>query len=145
MGNILEEHPLLGVGFGTFTLSFEDYKYTDNYMVREFPEHTTENMYLMWLAETGWVGFASRVLFLGAMVLCVFRAYRRESQLLQRHLLLAYLAAAGGLAFNLLTLDILNEPTLRMSFWLFSGVAIACSEGEEAFRESNSSLSQNGA
>ncbi len=125
VGNILDEHPLLGVGFGTYTLSFVKYKYTENYMEREFPEHTTENMYLMVLAETGWIGLVSWVLLMGGMMVLVFRAYRRTHAGLQRHLLLAYLAAAGGIAFNLLTWDILNEPTLRMSYWMFSGLALA--------------------
>ena len=68
MGNILEEHPFLGVGFGTFTRAFERFKHTENYMEREFPEHTTENMYLMFLAETGWAGLLSRLALMGRFV-----------------------------------------------------------------------------
>jgi O-antigen ligase len=130
VGNILDEHPFLGVGFGTYTLSFSQYKYTENYMEREFPEHTTENMYLMALAETGWIGLMSRVLLMGGMMILAFRAYCSARSGVQRHLLLAYLAAAGGLAFNMLTWDILNEPTLRMSYWMFSGLALAYCRAE---------------
>ena len=126
VGNILAEHPLLGVGFGTFSLAFDKYKYTENYIEREFNFHTAENMYLMVLAETGWIGFSSWMLLMGAVVVWVFRAYRREPEGEQRYLMLAYLAATGGLSINLLTWDILNDPTLRMSYWMFSGLALAC-------------------
>ena len=132
VGNILEEHPFLGVGFGTFTRAFEQFKYTENYMEREFPEHTTENMYLMFLAETGWAGLVSRLALMGAVLILVCRAYRRTAKGEQRHLLLAYLAGAGGLAFNMLSWDILNEPTLRMTYWMLTGLALAASCTEQA-------------
>lgn len=125
VSNILDEHFLLGVGFGTFTLSFDKYKYTDNYIVREFPEHTTENMYLMILAETGWIGLASWILLMGGCVIIVYRGYRHTCEGVRLYLLGSYLAAVGGLAFNMLTWDIFNEPTLRISYWMFSGLALA--------------------
>ena len=77
VGNILAEHPLTGVGFGTFTREFEKYRYAENYMVREFPEHTTENMYLMFLAETGLVGLIARIALLAAIGMIAFRAWRK--------------------------------------------------------------------
>jgi O-antigen ligase len=125
VANILDEHFFLGVGFGTFTLSFDNYKYTNNYIEREFPEHTTENMYLMVLAETGLMGFISWALLMGGIAVIVLRAYRRACARGQINLLLSYLAAVGGLAFNMITWDIFNEPTLRMSYWMFSGLALA--------------------
>lgn len=127
VGNILKEHPVLGVGFGTFTRVFDQYKYTDNYMEREFSEHTTENMYLIFLAETGWAGLASSLALMGAILVLAFRAYGRLADSQQRHLLLAYLAGSGGLVFNMLTWDILNEPTLRMTYWILTGLALAAS------------------
>ena len=127
VGNILEEHPVLGVGFGTFTRAFDQFKYTESYMEREFPEHTTENMYLMFLAETGWAGLVSQLALMGTALVMVFRAYRRSAHGEQRNFLLAYLSGAGGLTFNMLTWDILNEPTLRMSYWMLTGLALAAS------------------
>ena len=126
--NILREHAVLGVGFGTFTRSFERFKHTENYIEAEFSEHTTENMYLMFLAETGWLGLGSRLALMAAILTVLFRTYRHSAQSEQRDFLLAYLSGAGGLAFNMLTWDVLNEPTLRMSYWMFTGLAIAASK-----------------
>jgi O-antigen ligase len=111
VGNILAEHPLLGVGFGTFTREFERYRYSENYMVREFPEHTTENMYLMFLAETGILGLTSRLILMVAIFLVVLRAWLRAVDGAGKDLLWAYLVGYICLAVNMLTWDILNEPT----------------------------------
>jgi O-antigen ligase len=132
VGNILVEHPLLGVGFGTFTREFEKYRYAENYMVREFPEHTTENMYLMFLAETGIAGLLSRLALMGAVFLALLRAWRQAPEGPRRDLLWAYLAGYGGLAFNMLTWDVLNEPTMRMAYWLWTGLVLGSTRlGEE--------------
>lgn len=123
--NILERHPVLGLGFGTFTLSFDKYKYTDNYMVREFPEHTTENMYLMSLAETGLAGLFSRLLLMGSFVVYAWKGYQREVEAKYRAGYYAYIAACSGLGLHMLTWDILNEPTLRITYWLLGGLVLA--------------------
>ena len=125
VGNILAEHPLLGVGFGTFTREFEKYRYAENYMVREFPEHTTENMYLMFLAETGVLGLLARLALMAAIFVAVFGAWRRAEPGPRRDLLWAYLAGYVGLALNMLTWDVLNEPTMRMVYWLWTGLALS--------------------
>ena len=124
VGNILADHPLLGVGFGTFTREFEKYRYDENYMVREFPEHTTENMYLMFLAETGILGLLSRLALMFAIFLLVLRAWRRSADGGGRDLLWAYLVGHISLSVNMLTWDILNEPTMRMTYWLYTGLAL---------------------
>ena len=132
VGNILAEHPLLGVGFGTFTREFERYRYSENYMVREFPEHTTENMYLMFLAETGILGLISRLILMVAIFFVVLRAWLRAVDGAGKDLLWAYLVGYISLAVNMLTWDILNEPTMRMTHWLWTGLALGlvrCGEG----------------
>lgn len=125
VGNMLAEHPFMGVGFGTFTREFEKYRYAENYMVREFPEHTTENMYLMFLAETGVLGLSARLALMTAIFVAVFGAWRRAEPGPRRDLLWAYLAGYAGLAANMLTWDVLNEPTLRMVYWLWTGLALS--------------------
>lgn len=124
VGKILAEHPLLGVGFGTFTREFEQYRYAENYMVREFPEHTTENMYLMFLAEMGIAGLVSSLGVMLAIFLVVLRAWQLAADGPQKDLLWVYLASYISLAFNMLTWDILNEPTMRMTYWLWTGLAL---------------------
>ena len=124
VGNILAEHPLLGVGFGTFTREFERYRYDENYMVREFPEHTTENMYLMFLAETGVLGLLSRLLLMAAVFIVILRAWLRMVDGVRRDLLWAYLVGHVCIVIHMLTWDIMNEPTMRMTYWLWTGLAL---------------------
>ena len=130
VGNILAVHPLTGVGFGTFTREFEKYRYTENYMIREFPEHTTENMYLMFLAETGVLGLLARLALMAAILAVVLRSWRRARPGPRRDLLWAYLASYVALSAHMLTWDILNEPTLRMVYWLWTGLALAAAQLE---------------
>lgn len=125
VANILREHPYLGVGFGTYTRSFEKYRHSENYMVREFAEHTTENMYLMFLAETGWVGLIFRLMLIAGIAIVAIQSYRKAHSGERRDFLFAYWVAAGGLNFNLLTWDLLNEPTLRIYYWVYTGMALA--------------------
>jgi O-antigen ligase len=101
-------------------------------MVREFPEHTTENMYLMFLAETGILGLISRLILMVAIFFVVLRAWRRAVDGAGKDLLWAYLVGYISLAVNMLTWDILNEPTMRMTYWLWTGLALGlvrCGEG----------------
>ena len=130
VGNILAVHPLTGVGFGTFTREFEKYRYTENYMIREFPEHTTENMYLMFLAETGVLGLLARLALMAAILAVVLRSWRRARPGPRRDLLWAYLASYVALSAHMMTWDILNEPTLRMVYWLWTGLALAAARLE---------------
>jgi hypothetical protein len=127
--NILGEQPLLGIGFGNFTRVFDQYKYTDNYMEWEFPYHTTDNMYLMFAAETGLVGVAAALLLFAALGVGLYRAHGRAGKGERRDLLVAFMAGGGGILVNMFTWDALNEPTVRMAFWLMAGVV--CAVGRE--------------
>lgn len=123
--NVLKEHPLLGTGFGNFTRVFATYRDTSNYIVAEFPEHTTDNMYLMVTAETGWLGLAVTLVFFGAVFCTVYRAYRKAPREPPGMLLLAFLAGGIGFLANMGTWDALNDPTIRMTFWLLAGAALS--------------------
>lgn len=123
--NVLKEHPLLGTGFGNFSRVFATYRDTSNYMVWEFPEHTTDNMYLMVTAETGWLGLAAALALCGAVFSTVYRAYRKAPGESPGMLLLAFLAGGIGFLVNMGTWDALNDPTIRMTFWLLAGVALS--------------------
>lgn len=122
----LDDHPLLGVGFGVYSRIFERGKFEHtNPEIWTVGAHTTENMYLLYLVETGWVGLIARLLLQGAVLLVIFRSYRRAADLRQRELLLAVLVSQSGLAFNMLTWDMLAEPTMRMTSWILTGLALA--------------------
>lgn len=123
--NVLEEHPLLGTGFGNFTRVFTTYRDTSNYLVAEFPEHTTDNMYLMVTAEMGWLGLTATLALFGVVFCTVYRAYQRAPGESPGMLLLAFLAGGIGFLVNMGTWDALNDPTIRMTFWILTGAALA--------------------
>jgi len=136
VAHYLNNHPFLGVGFGNYSRIFEKEKYErTNEEIWTVIAHTTENMYLLFLVETGWVGLASRLLLLGVVFIVVFRRYRQIADGDQRKLLLAILAGQSGLAFNMLTWDILNEPTMRMASWMLIGLALATARCDNALNE----------
>jgi len=123
--NVLEVHPLLGTGFGNFSRVFTTYRDTSNYMVWEFPEHTTDNMYLMVTAETGWLGLVATLSLFGALFYTVYKAYRKTVGEPPGVLLLTFLAGGVGFLINMGTWDALNDPTIRITFWLLAGVALS--------------------
>lgn len=123
--NVLGEHPLLGTGFGNFSRVFATYRDTSNYMVWEFSEHTTDNMYLMVAAETGWLGLTATLSLFGALFCTIYRAYRKTPGEPPGMLLLAFLAGGTGFLVNMGTWDALNDPTIRMTFWLLAGAALS--------------------
>jgi len=123
--NILLEHPFFGVGFGNFSRQFERYRYSENYILREFAEHTTENMYLMFIAEIGILGLLSRLAIMLSILIYIAKSWSKMSDGSRKNLLWLYLASFAGISFNMLTWDLLNEPTIRMAYWLWTGLAVA--------------------
>ena len=134
--NILKMYPLLGVGFGNFTRVYDIYKDPSTPPAWEFPARTTENMYLMFAAETGWLGLSAAISLLGGIFFTVYRAYLCAGERERRDLLLAFLAGGGGFLFNMGTWDALNDPTVRMTFWILAGVALAAARVESHAEES---------
>lgn len=132
----LAEQPFLGVGFGVYTRLFEKGKYEHtNNEIWSVNAHTTENMYLLFLVETGWIGLLSRLLLMGVVLLGIVRSYRRTVDGEKKKLLLAILAGLSGLTLNMLTWDILNEPTMRMASWMLIGLALATARCAKAMGE----------
>ena len=62
---------------------------------------------------------------MAAIFAVVFGAWRRANPGPRRDLLWAYLASYIALVAHMMTWDILNEPTLRMVYWLWTGLALA--------------------
>jgi O-antigen ligase len=123
--NMLRDYPLLGVGFGTFSRVFPDYQYSENYETWELAIHTTDNMYLMILAETGVLGLLSSAAVLVALCLAAIGAWRRWQPGEERDLLLAFLASLGGVLASMLAWDLFNDPTVRITFWMVVGLSLA--------------------
>ncbi len=123
--NVLRAHPALGVGLGSFTRVFDTYRDASTPPAVEFPARTTENMYLMFAVETGLVGLGCALALIGAVGRCCLRLHQSLPAGMERDLVLAAMAAIGGVLLNMLTWDALNDPTIRMVFWCIVGVALA--------------------
>lgn len=116
--SMIESHPVVGVGFGSFEQAFEFYKGT--YLSTGF-KRSAHNTYLRIAAETGVVGLCGFGLFVLSLMVTVLRGVR-----------LAFHTPSGvvflSLAFSLvafllmsLTLDQMFEP----QFWIVAGVSLA--------------------
>lgn len=125
--HVLQEHPLLGVGFGNFTRLFEKYKHpsTPAAVAGTTAVTTTDNMYLMVACETGILGLISFLGFLFALAQTLYRRYRTAPSGPDRDLYLAALAAFCGFLVNMITWDALNQPTVRMTFWMLMGIVLS--------------------
>jgi O-antigen ligase len=120
--NVLLAHPSLGVGFGNFTRQFERYKHISTPLSSVT---TTDNMYLMVTCETGLFGVATFMALLTALIRVIHTTYRRSQPLPQCDLLLASLAAIYGFLINMVAWDALNQPTVRMTFWILVGIGLS--------------------
>ena len=120
---VLRERPLLGVGFGNFTRLFEKYKDPSTPPIHLAT--TTESMYLMFACETGLLGLVAVLFVFYAVIHALYGAYRAAPPGPERDLLVAALGAFSGFLLNMGTWDALNQPTVRMTFWMFVGIAFA--------------------
>lgn len=119
--DVLRQHPVLGIGFGSFTEQFEKYKHHSTPPRSVSDATTTENMYLMFACETGVVGL---IVSLGLLYRLLVTIYR-ESKLCQGELLIALFAGFCGFLVDIVTWDALNYPPIRVTFWILAGLAMA--------------------
>jgi putative inorganic carbon (hco3(-)) transporter len=118
---IIEESPILGIGFGNFTRLFEKYKHSAT--PKGHGATTTDNMYLMVFSEICILGMGFFLYMFGSFLLIFFREYNRAQAGFDRDFLLAAFASVCGFVVNMSTWDALNQPTVRMTFWILIGLA----------------------
>jgi hypothetical protein len=125
VANVILMHPALGVGFGNFTRVYDIYRHHSSPSVERWPARTTENMYLMTVAETGLIGLAGFLALLAAVMKFAILLGRRLPLGPERALVFSILVAMAALLVNMTTWDALNEPTIRILFWTFAGVIMS--------------------
>lgn len=136
------QHPFLGVGLGAFNREFS--RYVDWEWVKRsfgfeaYPQcvaavnnHTLNldphSVYFGSLAETGIVGFAGLLLFLGCALIFFVRAFKKHQPDGERAIISGcMLACLCGFLLNAVTLDVL---TMR-HFWLLLALPLAALESE---------------
>ena len=125
----IARQPLLGLGIGNFTRVFMD-RYQNTYQTRmnqyttkANPEHTPDNMYLMFAVETGLFSLAAMLYFFCKSLAYIHRAFSTTRDRLQRLALQALFIGACGFLLNILFWDGLNQPATRILFWSLLGAA----------------------
>ena len=121
--NMIEDHPLLGVGANNFAVNISEYA------TPEFGGvwlSTVHNNYLLIWAEKGIFGLAAYIWFLLAALWRGLRAYGRGDRLLA----LVALGLTASIAGHMtqMFVDFFNQRVLVQSLWLNAGLAAAAYE-----------------
>jgi hypothetical protein len=121
---IWSDHPWWGVGPG-------GYRYFCKSLGSQ--SQTSDNMYLLALAENGTIGFVTRVGFLLSFTILLAR-HGFESRTGQMQdaqnasnadFLRAFFASTVGFSLNMMTFDALQFPAIRIVFWIVVGLGLA--------------------
>ena len=122
-GQLLVKHPVLGLGHGQFVEWFSK----ENTVLHVLSHaRTTENMFLMIMAETGLLGLVSFLCFLIHSGRQLYLDHSRTSE--------AVLSAAIGCLVGMMFWDALNFPVVRVLFWSCIGLAMACARPSTQLR-----------
>jgi O-antigen ligase len=119
---IIDDHPVIGIGLNNFELVMPRY---ERYRVIFF-NNPVHNLYLLYLAETGIVGFAG-VVALGVGLLRVAIRLGRSPDRLLGGVGLGVAAAMGFLIVEELLGFSLRQDIPLAVYWLLAGLAVSCS------------------
>ena len=114
---MIADHPLVGVGFGSFEATFDRYKGT---ALMTGYKRSAHNTYIRTFAETGVIGITALLVFIGSLVLY---CYRMAMAGRGHPLFILFLSVAFSLGTFLMmsaTLDQMFEP----HFWVIAGAAL---------------------
>lgn len=122
---VMAHYPLGGVGFGNFTRIFERVK-DGSTTALDLPNaaHTTENMYLMVIVETGLPSLLVLLCFFGTYLNWLRKRYL-ESTGDDTLMVLAVISSTAGFLVNIFFWDGLNQPAVRILFWSIVGLGFA--------------------
>lgn len=125
---MLKDHSLTGVGFDNYRYVFDRYHF-----IKDTPYEwkIPDNMFMMILGETGIVGFAGFIIFLGVLFIRGFKYFIAPPKEIEKDFLLSVMAAFLGIVFNMLTYDLLYWHTPFYLFWIFSGLMVSYHYKEE--------------
>jgi len=115
---MIQENPVIGVGFGAFEKTFDTYQEGD---LSTGLGRSAHNTALRIIAETGVVGFVPSLIFIGALLFYLTRALLRVQVGSDQVLMFALLSSLCSFLLMSLTLDQLFEP----HFWVGCGIAVA--------------------
>ena len=112
------------IGFGQYTALFETIK---TLRMPDIGIHTTDNMYLMIVAETGIAGIIALFLMITAILLVYRQSYQCSSGRL-RDLVCASRASFVACLVHMAFWDAWNFPCIRIAFWMTLAIGIAAAQ-----------------
>lgn len=119
---MIEEHPLLGVGWGSYYLAYPDY----NFFIQD--EHVlifhAHNMYLNMLAEVGIIGGAAFLLTFFAQGFLCWKLYRGKASLFTRTMGLGGLLMVMAIAVISMSDHVLFGRSISFCFWSLSALCV---------------------
>jgi Tol biopolymer transport system component/O-antigen ligase len=121
-GEMIDDHPVTGVGLNNFELVMGPY---EKYGIIFF-NNPVHNLYLLYLAETGIVGFAGVVLVGVGLYNVAVRLARAPDRLLGGVGLGVSAVMAFLMVEELLGFSLRQDIPLAM-YWLLAGLAVSCS------------------
>jgi hypothetical protein len=120
VATIATESPWLGLGPGMYRYAAYDLRRTLGLPTPLGVLDTPDSMYLSWLAETGVVGLTASVYVLLALARALRRRLRQAGDPADHALVAGLLASLVSLAVDMLTVDALHFPVVRLLFWVLA-------------------------
>lgn len=126
VASIAAEQPLTGLGTGMYRFTAYELRRKLAIPTPVGVLDTPDNMYLMWLAENGFLGLVAGVYLLVGLW---SRFWRRSSTGREQVAAAGMLGAVAALVVNMLSVDALYFPVVRPVFWLLAGSGVALADG----------------
>ncbi len=115
---MLKDSPFVGVGLNHFRIKCNKYSPVQRH---EYGK-VSDNVYLLFLAETGIIGFLGFILFIGYLLKKGFRYFYSGRAENNKNTLIAILAGFVGLLINMNTYDLLYWITPLFLFSMLAGM-----------------------
>jgi putative inorganic carbon (hco3(-)) transporter len=121
---MIEEHPLLGIGWGTYFLAYPEY----NFFIQD--EHVlifhAHNMYLNMPAEVGIPGGLAFILTFFAQGFLSLKIYRESENLFSQSIGLGGLLMVMAMAMIGMSDHVLFGRSISFCFWTLSSLCVSC-------------------
>jgi len=124
--NIIEDHPLVGVGFENFRTIYPQYRLAEeNRMAKDVEPTMVHDGYLQAALTNGIPALLIYLVFLVSISVFLLKGFRHETDVRYRSLAVAFAASIGGYLIQDLTGWL--EISLTTFFWIILGVTVSFS------------------
>ena len=120
--------PLTGVGYSAYGEEYRYYRRKSIVTEQSYAMFGAHNELLRMLAETGWLGLAASIWFLGAVAVAGVRTFARDPRSYRGRLALGLTCGLATYAVHSLFNSYLGIDKISVPFWIFVGMLSALSE-----------------